>query len=597
MNSAAGNKETLMCGIAGIFGSGWDAIDLMAMVFTQEHRGPDTRGVYISPGGTAGLGHNRLSILDLSESGRQPMRDASGHRWIVFNGEIYNYLELRRELDGYPFRSQSDTEVLLAAYDRWGEACLDRLVGMFAFLLWDEREQCLFAARDRFGVKPLYYHQRTDGTLLASSEMRALYAGGVPEQANPQAWSSYLTYGLHDHAEQTFSSGILSLPPGHRMTWRAGKLLVQRWYDLAERVGPEFDERSVAVVQEEYTALLRESVALRFRSDVPVAINISGGLDSSLLLGLVDTMTQGAGSEVLAFTYTTGDAKYDETPWVEQMLSRTRHRSVVSQLHPRDVPSLAVAVQSNADGPFGGLPTLAYAGLFQLARSLGVVVLLDGQGMDEQWAGYDYYGPLAERGASGLGVNAPLQGTRTRALRPECLLPEFRALAEPLLPEERFPDAMRNRQYLDTCFTKLPRALRFNDRVSMRHSTELREPFLDHRLFELALRQPADRKVRDGCHKWMLRRIGAALAPAGVVESPKRPVQTPQREWLAGPLRRWAHECIELAVEEYRGEWLDSAAVAEAWRDFQRGDSDNSFYVWQWINLGLAVQNRVAKIA
>jgi asparagine synthase (glutamine-hydrolysing) len=584
-----------MCGIAGMFGADWAIGDLVAMVSSQEHRGPDMRGIYISPGGIAGLGHNRLSILDLSESGRQPMADATGQRWIVFNGEIYNYLELAKELEGYPFRSESDTEVILAAYDRWGEACLDRFVGMFAFLLWDDREQRLFAARDRFGVKPFYYHHRANGTLLISSEMRALHAGGVPEQANPQAWSSYFTYGLHDHTEQTFSSGILALPPGHRMSWQAGRISVQRWYDLAERVGPDLDERREEVVQEEYTALLRESVALRFRSDVPVAINISGGLDSSLLLGLVDNMAHGEGSDVLAFTYMTGDARYDETPWVEQMLSRTRHRSVVSQLHPRDVPALAAAVQSNADGPFGGLPTLAYAGLFQLARSLGIVVLLDGQGMDEQWAGYDYYGSLVADNAPGLGHSAPLQGTRTRALRPECLLPEFRALAEPLRAEAKFADALRNRQYLDACYTKLPRALRFNDRISMRHSTELREPFLDHRLFELALRQPADRKIRAGCHKWMLRRIAAALAPAGVVEAPKRPLQTPQREWLAGPLRRWAHDCIELAVEEYRGEWLDSAAIAAAWREFQRGDSDNSFYVWQWINLGLTVQNRVAK--
>ncbi len=586
-----------MCGIAGIFGVDWVGPDLMAMVFSQEHRGPDTRGVYISPGGVAGLGHNRLSILDLSESGRQPMSNSAGNLWIVFNGEIYNYVELARELDGYPFRSKSDTEVILAAYERWGEACLDRLVGMFAFLLWDEREQRLFAARDRFGVKPLYYHHRTDGTLLASSEMRALYAGGVPEKANARAWSSYLTYGLHDHTEQTFSSGILALPAGHLMTWRAGNICIRRWYDLAVRVGPELDRRSIAVVQEEYTALLRESVALRFRSDVPVAINISGGLDSSVLLGLVDTMAHGEGSDVLAFTYVTGDARYDETPWVEQMLARTRHRSVVSKLHPRDVPALAAAVQSSADGPFGGLPTLAYAGLFQLARSLGIIVLLDGQGMDEQWAGYDYYAPLAADSSLASGPDAMLQGTRTRAMRPECLLPEFRALAEPLQADAAFTDALRNRQYLDSCFTKLPRALRFNDRISMRYSTELREPFLDHRLFELALRQPPERKVQAGCHKWMLRQIAAGLAPAGVTEAPKRPLQTPQREWLAGPLRRWARDCIELAVEEYRGEWLDSKAVAEAWRDFQCGENDNSFYVWQWINLGLAVQNRVARTA
>jgi len=580
-----------------MFGVEWSGAELVAMVDSQEHRGPDARGVYVSARGAAGLGHNRLSILDLSDSGRQPMSNAAGTLWIAFNGEIYNYRELARELGDYPFRSQTDTEVILAAWERWGEGCLDRLVGMFAFLLWDEREQRLFAARDRFGVKPLYYHQRPNGTLVAASEMRALYAAGVAEEANARAWSSYLVYGLHDHSAETFSEGVLALPPGHQMTWQDGKVSIRRWYDLAEQVGPEFDERSVAVVQEEYTALLRESVEWRFRSDVPVAINISGGLDSSLLLGLVDTMEKGEGSAVMAFTYVTGDARYDETPWVEQMLGRTRHRSVVSRLQPREVPELAAAVQSSADGPFGGLPTLAYAGLFRLARSMGIVVLLDGQGMDEQWAGYDYYAGLAEGSGGGAAAGAMLQGTRTRATRPECLLPEFRALAEPLAPKAVFADALRNRQYLDACYTKLPRALRFNDRISMRYSTELREPFLDHRLFELALRQPGDRKVREGCQKWMLRQIAGQLAPSGVVEAPKRPVQTPQREWLAGPLRRWARDCIEAAVEEYQGEWLDAAAVTRAWREFQQGGQDNSFYVWQWINLGLAVQNRVAGAA
>lgn len=586
-----------MCGIAGIFGEGWAGTELVAMVLSQEHRGPDTRGVYVSPRGAAGLGHNRLSILDLSEAGRQPMSNAAGTLWIVFNGEIYNYRELAGELAGYGFRSQTDTEVVLAAWERWGEGCLDRLIGMFAFLLWDEREQRLFAARDRFGVKPLYYHQRPNGTLLAASEMRALYAAGVEEEANARAWSTYLTYGLHDHSAETFSQGVTALPPGHLMTWQAGRLRVRRWYDLAEHVGPEFDGRSGEAVEEEYSALLRESVALRFRSDVPVGINISGGLDSSLLLGLVDGMEDGEGSEVMAFTYVTGDARYDETPWVEQMLGRTRHRWVVSRLQPREVPELAAAVQSSADGPFGGLPTLAYAGLFQQARARGVVVLLDGQGMDEQWAGYDYYAGLVDESGAGAGREAMLQGTRTRATRPECLLPEFRALAEPLEPPTAFADALRNRQYLDACYAKLPRALRFNDRISMRYSTELREPFLDHRLFELALRQPADRKVRAGAGKWMLRRMAGRVAPRGIVEAPKRPVQTPQREWLAGPLRRWARDCIEMAVEEYRGEWLDAGAVARAWREFQRGEPDNSFYIWQWINLGLAIQNRVARTA
>lgn len=569
-----------MCGIAGIFGHGWEPSQLDAMVASQRHRGPDADGVYLDPSGAAGLGHNRLSIIDLSEAGRQPMSSRDGRLWIVFNGEVYNYLELRAELADYPYYSQTDSEVILAAYERWGEACLERLVGMFAFLIWDEREQRLFAARDRFGVKPLYYHQGRGGELFVASEIKALHAAGVPAARSASAWATYLAHGLYDHSEETFWEGVRSLPAGHALSWKGGRSSTRRWYDLTERVGQEFDERPAEVVREEYLSLLEESVRLRFRSDVPVGINLSGGLDSSTLLGLVQAV-QGADSEVRAFTFVTGDADYDELPWVEQMLARTRHPLVICPLTPEDVPGLAASVQAHQDEPFGGLPTLAYARLFESARAEGVVVLLDGQGMDEQWAGYDYYERALNGGQAGV-----VQGTRESPVRPEDLEREFRALAAPFEPPKPFPDALRNLQLRDALHTKIPRALRFNDRVSMRSSTELREPFLDHRLFELALRQPPERKIAGGTRKKTLREVAGRLLPSGIVEAPKRPLQTPQREWLRGPLRGWAGECIADALAAYGGIWLDTAKVRAAWQDYCDGASDNSFYVWQWISLG-----------
>ncbi|MBA3439337.1 MAG: asparagine synthase (glutamine-hydrolyzing) [Pyrinomonadaceae bacterium] len=577
-----------MCGIAGIFGSNWNLSQLEAMVARQHHRGPDARGLHVDATRRAGLGHNRLSIIDLSEAGRQPMAGPEDRLWIVFNGEIYNYPELRAELGDYPYRSKTDTEVVLAAYERWGEACLDHFTGMFAFLIWDEREGRLFAARDRFGVKPLNYHQQPDGTLLVASEIKALHAAGVPARPDSVAWSTYLTFGASDHSERTFWEGIVSLPPGHTLVWQNGKTIISRWYDLAERVGPELDRRSLPTVQEEYLALLNDSVRLRFRSDVPVGINLSGGLDSSTLLGLVQK-AQGAESDVKAFTFATGDPRYDELPWVEQMLRRTRHPSVICRLEPGDVPELAASVQVYQDEPFGGLPTLCYAKLFETARAEGVIVLLDGQGMDEQWAGYDYYLPAADGAAAGSLV----QGTREKPVRADCLTPEFRELAEPFKSPQVFPDELRNLQYRDVRHTKIPRALRFNDRVSMRASTELREPFLDHRLFELAFRQPFERKIVNGTRKVLLRRTTRQLLPDGVVEAPKRPLQTPQREWLRGSLRQWAGDCIEDALAAYGGMWLDANAVRETWQSYCGGAGDNSFYVWQWVNMGLMVENEV----
>jgi asparagine synthase (glutamine-hydrolysing) len=461
---------------------------------------------------------------------------------------------------------------------------------MFAFLLWDARQKVLFAARDRFGVKPLNYHRRPDGTLLAASEIKALHAAGVPAEPDCVTWATYLAYGLCDHSDRTFWDGIRSLPPGHSLTWKAGRVQIRCWYDLPDHVGPEWDERPDAEVREEYLALLKDSVRLRFRSDVPVGINLSGGLDSSTLLGLVQAV-QGPENGVKAFTFTTGDPQYDELPWVRRMLERTRHPSIVCALAPQDVPLLAESVQRHQDEPFGGLPTLAYAKLFERARAEGVIVLLDGHGMDEQWAGYDYYRSALEGGEA-----ETVQGVTQSPVRAECLIPEFRAQARPLASPGPFPDRLRNLQYRDTRFTKIPRGLRFNDRVSMRSSTELREPFLDHRLFELAFRQPAERRLRGSTHKWFLRRLTEDLLPQGIVEAPKRPLQTPQREWLRGPLRDWATEQIETAIDVYGGTWLESSAVRDGWCQYTERGGDNSFFVWQWISLALTA-NQVGAAA
>jgi asparagine synthase (glutamine-hydrolysing) len=575
-----------MCGICGAFGTNWNSQQLQAMIDRQRHRGPDARGLYLDPARSAGLGHNRLSIIDLSDAGRQPMSDLSGRYWIVFNGEIYNYLELRQQLDGdYRFRTRTDTEVLLAAYQQWGEGCLDRLAGMFSFLIWDEKEQRLFAARDRFGVKPLYYYQDQDGTLLLASEIKALHAAGIPAQADLVAWATYLSFGVCDNSERTFWDGIKSLAPGHTLTWQRGQTTISRWYDLAERAGQEYDNRPVEIIREEYLSLLIDSVRLRFRADVPVGINLSGGLDSSILLGLVHAV-QGEESNVKTFTFITGDPRYDELPWVRQMLEHTMHPSLICRLSQEDVPALAESVQAYEDEPFGGLPTLAYAKLFEQARREGVIVLLDGQGMDEQWAGYDYY--LAALDGEPVGV---VQGSKERPVRPESLTQEFHSLAEPPDMPRPFADGLRNIQYRDARHTKIPRALRFNDRVSMRSSTELREPFLDHRLFELALRQPPERKIVGGTRKWLLREIARELLPGRVIEAPKRALQTPQREWLRGPLRQWSGDLIGQALARFGDVWLDSDVVWSEWRKFLRAESDNSFYVWQWISLGLLSAN------
>ena len=595
-----------MCGIAAIFGRDPGArARLQRMVASQVHRGPDATGTYVSPSGRAGLGHNRLSIIDLSNAGRQPMSDPSGRYWIIFNGEIYNYLELRAELStDYSFRTRTDTEVLLAAYLKWGESCLDRLFGMFAFVIWDETNRAAFGARDRFGVKPLHYHLHPGGGLWLASEIKALHAAGVPKAPNPVTWATYLSSGMYDHREETFWDGILRIPPGACFTWTPERgLSVRLWYDAAKAaLDNGFDTRSESEVSDELLSLLEETVRLRFRADVPVGICLSGGLDSSLLLGLVHRV-QGSDSIVKTFTFYCGDPNYDELPWVEQMLAETKHPPCFCRLFPEEVPGLAARVQASQDEPFGGLPTLGMAKLHERAVAEGVTVLLDGNGLDEGWAGYEYY----QRAGSVDAAQAPVQGSRDPSTRPDCLAPDFAALVAVEKVESRKQKAeigprdhrttpishlpspishLLALQIRDLRYAKIPRAMRFADRVSMLYSRELREPFLDHRIIELGLRQPDDRKIRNGQGKYLPRALAASLLPLGVREAPKRPVQTPQREWLRGPLQPWTREYVEAALAA-RPDWFDADAVRSALTAYHAGESDNSFYIWQWLSAGM----------
>jgi asparagine synthase (glutamine-hydrolysing) len=528
------------------------------------------------------FGHRRLKIIDLSDGGRQPMATPDGRYQLIYNGEIYNYLELRSRLEPeYTFRSTSDSEVLLAAFVKWGAGCLTHLRGMFAFAIWDTVTSELFVARDRFGVKPAYWHATTSGVVVAS-EIKALHAYGVAKAPDSTTWASYLAAGLYDHGEATFWSGISSLPAGHMLTWSADAgVQITRWYDPADVIADGFDTRPLATVVDELEAMVSEVIGLRFRSDVPVGLCLSGGLDSSLLLAMTRRL-YGLDAPIHTFTFFTGDANYDELPWVDAALRGGGQISHKLQLTPDEIPDLARRVQTSQDEPFGGFPTLGMAKVHEHARSLGITVLLDGNGMDEGWAGYDYYSRAREIDAS-LG---PVQGSRDRGVGTDCLREDFRIQARPLA-RRSFGDPIFDLQYRDLTMAKIPRAMRFADRVSMMFSRELREPLLDHRLVELGLRQPPDRKVRDGVGKWLVRETAKRVLPGDLSAAPKRPVQTPQREWLRGTLAGWAKREIEVALVGWGKDWLIADQVRAAWTQFESGAWDTSFPIWQWISLGM----------
>jgi asparagine synthase (glutamine-hydrolysing) len=564
-----------MCGVAAIVGPKASLQNLEGMLALQHHRGPDFTGYWVEPNQIA-LGHNRLSIIDLSAAANQPFVSSDGRYHLVFNGEIYNYLELKQKLRfDFEFKTNSDTEVLLAAFMKWGKDCLAELNGMFAFIIWDKKDQSLFAARDRFGVKPLYLSQLED-SLILSSEIRPHWQIGIPKVPNSDVWYSYLTKGQYGMPDETFWKGIHQIPGGHYLTFKNGDIEIRSWYD--------FVARSMALMnhqendEEAYILdLLKDSVQLRFRADVPVGFNLSGGLDSSTLLALVSDAYPDE-KKIEAFTFFTGDERYDELPWVRQMLVGKPYPLNTCKLEVSDIPHLTQKIASVQDEPFGGIPTLAYAKVFEEARKKGILVLLDGQGSDEAWAGYDYYLK---------NTTSLIQGTNTSPVRPEALTNSLKSMGSREIPMP-FSDELLNKQFRDIFYTKIPRALRFNDRVSMVFSTELREPFLDYRLVEYVFSRSRDFKIKDGQQKWLLRKIAAKYLGDDIALAPKRPLQTPQREWLGGPLASWVEEKIEFLKANI--DWFDPESLDVIWKEYKNGNQENSFYIWQWVNTAEVLQ-------
>jgi asparagine synthase (glutamine-hydrolysing) len=608
-----------MCGIAGIIG-GYKENQLDAMLTSQRHRGPDATAKYFDAG-FAALGHNRLAIIALSSKSNQPFIDVSGRYVIVFNGEIYNYIEIRAALQNqYDFKTESDTEVLLAAFITYGKSCLEKLNGMFAFAIWDNQENKLFAARDRFGVKPFFYSLFND-TFYFSSEIKALHAAGIPKAPNEKVWASYFAYGSYGMPEETFWEGIAQLPGGHLLSFSlrpleelgAGlaqgdnlqsvrcqtepvevfcssmNLTIKKWYCFEEEVAKQPKNLTFEQAKGQYVALLKDSINLRFRADVPVGFNVSGGLDSSVLLALINLQengnrnnnchpepVEGQKSAINAYTFYTDNSEYDELPWVEQMIAKTHNPLTKVLLQADEVPDLAKKMAWQQDEPYGGIPTLAYAKIFEKARKDKVLVLLDGQGMDEQWAGYDYYTQENE---------ATIQGVQDSPYKTKMLSDSFLAKAvKPAYPKP-FADEVLNKQYRDLFYTKIPRALRFNDRISMAFSTELREPFLDYRLVEFAFSLPLDFKIRNGQTKFMLREIASEYLVDDLVFAPKRALQTPQREWLATDLKEWVEQCfMELENSSYSN-WFAIETLEKELQRYFEGNTQSSFHIWQCIGL------------
>lgn len=604
-----------MCGFTALIGNQQRAEALSIterMLNSIVHRGPDDSGVLQRDGGT--LGFRRLSILDLSSASHQPMESESGDYAIVFNGEIYNYVELRRELQalGHSFQSNGDTEVLLKSYIAWGPACLDKLNGMWAFVIHDRRRQVFFGARDRFGMKPLFRWSDGHRTLLAS-EIKALRASGlVPTQMNLERVATWLYRNQCSAADETFYANIHTVKAGHAFEID-GKGRYKEWayWDL-DRL-PSFDDPEAGA---RFRDLFEDAMRLHMRSDVAVGVNLSGGLDSTSILCAAARLHAQSGSQspLLAFAYS--DAKFDESTYVKATIALTGARLVPLELSPLQLWQSLPEVLRYQDEPVHTMTAVVSYHLSALARSHGVKVVLNGQGADESLAGYPSYfhnywyelcasrefrrlkaqidGYVGMQGgdASAALRSVVLQSLRARlrnnglyralALRADHARAAQRDWINPDLLRHLRPPAVVPELDLRTALKSsirqvpLPLYIRIEDRNSMAHSVEARLPFLDYRLVEFALALPAHRKLQAGWNKLLLREAMRDRIPEVVrsrVDKMGFPVAS--SEWFRGPLYQHLRE-VFTDPSFMRQDLVDPRKALAALDDHKQGRIDDA---------------------
>lgn len=567
-----------MCGIAGIVYDNLDshyAINAVrSMIALQQHRGPDGQGFYDASG--VSFGHARLAIIDLSDAGAQPMPDPSRRFWITFNGEVYNYLELAHQLEqvGYRFRSSSDTEVILTAYLHWGDECVRHLRGMFAFAIWDQKEHCLFAARDRLGIKPFHYWSDRDENLYFSSEIKALMPFIPERKFHTQLAREYVAWNILDHDEsQTMVSDVKRLPPGHTLTWRAGQgVRVTRYWELQV---PQEDRLMTSNHKErlfhEFRERFEEVIRLHLRSDVPVGTSLSGGLDSSSIVGLVNKQLriQGVWKEGWQHVFSAcfEESELDERPYINEVVAATN-------VEPHYVfPSgdqLLTDLERwiwHQEEPVGGTGVYAQFCVARLTKDQGIKVLLDGQGADEQLAGYrkfilvyikelihkrKYFKALQE--SSDFFLNPEIFST-SRLVDGRRYLFNESDHADTLWAGDDHPqrpsslalgNSLVGRLHGDITRYSLPLLLRYEDRNSMAFGIESRVPFVDHELVEWLITLPSDVRLFHGWTKYILRESLKDILPEKIRKrKTKLGFLTPQTKWLSGPLKPWLMDMLE----------------------------------------------------
>ncbi|MBI3139766.1 MAG: asparagine synthase (glutamine-hydrolyzing) [Sphingobacteriales bacterium] len=569
-----------MCGIAGMIAANPNELGssrLKQMTDIIAHRGPDGEGQWISPDGKVGLGHRRLAIIDLSEAAAQPMHYMDRYS-ITFNGEIYNYVELKElcEKQGYRFASHSDTEVIMALYDWKKEACLSYFDGMFALVIYDAKEQKVFAARDRFGEKPFYYYHEPGKFFAFASEMKALWAAGVKRELNKRMLYNYMAFKYVDNPadySETFFSGITRLPHSHYILIDIPSLTgsSQRYWDINKN----YTDRSITMEQaaEKFRELFYTSVSRRLRSDVPVGSSLSGGLDSSAVVAVIDDLNKTKGLKQSTFSAIFPGFEKDESHYIHLLLKQL---NVDPHFTSPDADTMLKELNTcfyHQEEPFGSASILAQYEVLKLAKQNNVTVLLDGQGADELLAGYHpfyqfFFKELKKNDPAlytrELAAYRQLQGnSRINPIPPKDLKYYARKLGEPARDQlkkwrgiyrqwthpyfnaeffqaysrEQFifpnPASTLNEALYNSVNESMTQLLRYADRNSMAHSREVRLPFLSHELVEFLFSLPAEFKIHEGWTKYIQRKTFEPLLPEAITwRKDKIGYEPPQKKWM-----------------------------------------------------------------
>ncbi len=577
-----------MCGLAGVLAFNSQVSPsgelIQKMTDSIRHRGPDDAGLYLN--GPIGLGHRRLAIIDLSPAGHQPMPGPDGSTWLIFNGEIYNYLEIRTELEarGHHFTSHSDTEVILHAYQEYGPQCVSHFNGMFAFALWDEVKHQLFLARDRFGIKPLYYY-RNANRLLFASEIKAILAVlETNPSPNQQLIYDFLTLGILDHTDETFFTGIHKLPPAHTMLVETNnQIRLERYWDFeVNHEVATFPEPQVADLSERFFELFTEAVRSHLISDVAVGSCLSGGLDSSTVVSIISQLIKeskaaSVGSRQQTFSACYHHSPVDEQPHIDRVVQWSGALAHKVFPQPTDFRAELPQLICHQEEPFASTSIYAQWTVMRLARENGVTVLLDGQGADEQLLGYRkfylFYGlNLLRQGQPLYGLSELLKhfgswdvlktlqlqrGLRYLQGKQFGSVAVAQSLLEPSLAAQfagtglnlGLSDNLGERIKSDMTRFSLPVLLRYEDKNSMAFSREARVPFLDHRLVEFVAALPLNLKLRDGWTKYCLRRGAQGKVPPEILKrKDKLGFATPEDDWFRQALKQDIRQTFQNAL-------------------------------------------------